>query len=60
MESMGTKAYTIREVQTLFSEFRHFSAQPILTIYDTRMLPKALCKFVPDDWGWFIAIHAHA
>lgn len=58
VESKGTKAYTIRELRTLFSEFGQFSAQPILTIYDTRMLPKALCKFVPDDWGWFIAIRA--
>ena|SRR6266849_2975355 len=60
VESKGTKAYTIRELRALFSEFRYFSAQPILTIYDTRMLPRALYKFVPNDWGWFIAIRAQA
>jgi ubiquinone/menaquinone biosynthesis C-methylase UbiE len=60
VESKGTKAYTVDELRKLFSDFNCFSAQPILTIYDTRMLPRALYKFFPEDWGWFIAIRAQS
>lgn len=58
VESPGTKAYTLKEIKALFSEFRQLSCQPLLTIYDTRPLPHWFSKFLPDDWGWFIALRA--
>lgn len=58
VESPGTKAYTVHELRKLFGKFSNFAAEPILTPYDTRMLPRWLCNFLPDDWGWFIAFRA--
>ncbi len=58
VESPGTRAYTLPELRKLFFEFHSFAAEPILTIYDTRMLPRWICKFLPNDWGWFIALRA--
>jgi SAM-dependent methyltransferase len=58
VESPGTKAYTKHELRGLFSDFALFEAKPLLTIYDTRALPKWLRKFLPDDWGWFVALYA--
>jgi len=56
VESPGTKAYTVKECQELFAGFREFTAQPVLTIYDTRMIPRWFSRFLPNDWGWFIAL----
>lgn len=58
MESIGTKAYTIKELNILFSEFSQISAKPILTIYDTGKIPAWLWHFIPDRWGWFVALKA--
>lgn len=58
MESIGTKAYTVSELRSLFSEFKSFSAKPILTPYDTHRLPGWLGKFIPNDLGWFITFKA--
>jgi ubiquinone/menaquinone biosynthesis C-methylase UbiE len=58
IESIGTKAYTPRELKRLFSSFDECRIEPILTIYDRRHLPKWLTDFVPDRFGWFLAIDA--
>jgi ubiquinone/menaquinone biosynthesis C-methylase UbiE len=58
VESPGTKAYTTPELKELFARFQSFSAQPILTVYDTRVWPHWLSRFFPQDWGWFIALRA--
>ena len=58
VESPGTKAYTLRELKKMFGDFKEFSAEPIKTIYDTRVYPRWLHRFFPDDWGWFMALRA--
>ena len=58
MESVGTKAYTISELQELFLGFSIFSAKPLVTIYDTFRWPVYLSQFFPDEWGWFITLRA--
>lgn len=58
VESIGTKAYTVRELQQLFGHFRQFTAQPLLTQSDTGNLPRWLCELLPNRLGWFIAIRA--
>lgn len=58
VESLGTKAYTINELKSMFSQFQEFSAKPWLTVYDTRKFPRCLVQFFPDRWGWFISLRA--
>jgi len=58
MESVGTQAYTVAELENLFSEFSIFSAKTFVSPYDTRRLPAWLSRFLPDDWGWFITVRA--
>lgn len=58
MESVGTKAYTLAELRELFVDFSSFSAQPILTPYDTKRWPRFVAAFFPDAWGWFTALTA--
>jgi ubiquinone/menaquinone biosynthesis C-methylase UbiE len=58
VESIGTKAYTIAEMQRMFGEFRDVQVTPILTYYDTRELPGFAVKFLPQSLGWFLAIRA--
>ncbi len=58
VESAGTQAYTVSELERMFSVFAAFSAQPILTINDTAGWPRWLSQFFPAAWGWFIALRA--
>jgi ubiquinone/menaquinone biosynthesis C-methylase UbiE len=58
MESPGTKAYTCRELKTLFSDFSSFQPTPTMTVYDRKRVPAWISKFIPDDFGWFIALRA--
>ncbi|OFX17547.1 MAG: hypothetical protein A2Z18_05610 [Armatimonadetes bacterium RBG_16_58_9] len=58
MESVGTKAYTVSELKSLFSQFRVFRATPLITKYDTDKFPVWLSKFFPNCWGWFIGLRA--
>jgi ubiquinone/menaquinone biosynthesis C-methylase UbiE len=58
MESPGTKAYTCRELKALFSEFSSFQPTPIVTVYDCKRVPTWVTKFVPNAFGWFIALRA--
>lgn len=58
MESIGTKAYSRRELQEMFSEFKSIEIVPILTPYDTKGLPKWILNFIPQQFGWFYGIRA--
>jgi len=58
MESVGTKAYTVRELRTLFREFTAFEGVPILTPYDFKRIPKWLGQLLPTWLGWFITLRA--
>ena len=58
MESVGTKAYTPRELRRLFGAYARASAIPILTPYDTSRIPRAVASVLPDALGWFIAVRA--
>jgi ubiquinone/menaquinone biosynthesis C-methylase UbiE len=56
LESIGTKAYTRREVEQLFAAFRGVEVRPVLTAEDTRYLPRPLAAIIPDAWGFFQTI----
>lgn len=58
VESIGTKAYTQRELQDLFSAFGSVTTTPILASSDRDRLPSWLTQFYPSRWGWFIAVRA--
>jgi ubiquinone/menaquinone biosynthesis C-methylase UbiE len=58
VESAGTKAYTVAELRRLFRAFSTCSAKPVITHADTSDWPRAVSRFFPDDWGWFITIAA--
>ena len=58
MESPGTKAYTLPEVQRLCSEFSSCDTRQILTPYDGNRFPRWMRRLFPDRWGWFIIITA--
>lgn len=58
VESIGTKAYTQREIHTLFSAFADVRTQPILALSDRDRLPRWITQFYPSRWGWFVAVHA--
>lgn len=58
VESIGTKAYTVRELAKLFSGFRALSAQKIITYYDKKRIPSFISRILPDDLGWFVALRA--
>ena len=58
VESTGTKAYTVRELERMFAAFRNCSAQPVLTINDTAGWPRWFSQFFPAALGWFIALRA--
>jgi ubiquinone/menaquinone biosynthesis C-methylase UbiE len=57
-ESPGTKAYTPLELEQMFSAFSEFSAEPLVTAYDRSRLPAWLGAYLPNSWGWFIALKA--
>lgn len=58
MESIGTKAYTLAELGTLFSDFSSFQPAPFLTPYDTDRWPRWLSRLFPNAWGWFVVFRA--
>ncbi|NGX51170.1 MAG: Phthiotriol/phenolphthiotriol dimycocerosates methyltransferase [Chlamydiae bacterium] len=58
VESIGTKAYSLSELNNLFRQFSTVEATPLLTKYDTDKIPKFIHRFFPDDWGWFITLNA--
>ena len=56
MESVGTKAYRVGELRNLFSGFKSFSGEQILTWYDLAKWPKFFRFVFPNKWGWFIVV----
>ncbi len=58
MESVGTKAYTIPEIEALFSKFGNVSTESILTSYDLEKWPAWITGFFSRKWGWNIAVIA--
>jgi ubiquinone/menaquinone biosynthesis C-methylase UbiE len=58
MESLGTKAYTVSELRTMFARFSSTEFEKYLTPYDTRRWPAWTHWLLPDWLGWFIAIRA--
>lgn len=58
VESVGTKAYTVREMRRMFAAFSDVSVTPILTTHDTQQLPAWLINLIPQSFGWFLAIKA--
>jgi SAM-dependent methyltransferase len=58
VESVGTKAYTQRELHDLFSPFVSVTTTPILALSDRDRLPSWITQFYPARWGWFIAVQA--
>jgi SAM-dependent methyltransferase len=58
VESVGTKAYTVRETRGLLAGFAAAEVAPLLTSYDLASFPCWLARFFPNDWGWFITFRA--
>jgi len=58
VEIPGTKAYTVRELRQLFASFAEFAAEPVVTAPDRSGWPRAISRFFPDDWGWFVTLRA--
>lgn len=58
IESVGTKAYTERELKGLFAMFGSTETIPLITTYDTEHWPLWISKFFPNSWGWFIGVRA--
>jgi ubiquinone/menaquinone biosynthesis C-methylase UbiE len=58
MESLGTRSYTRKELLQIFSIFSDVSLKRIVTYHDRAKLPPWTWDWIPDCFGWFIAIRA--
>jgi SAM-dependent methyltransferase len=63
VESPGTKAYTLGEVESLLGKFRTVEVEPVITVYDVRLgrrrfAPHWMLRLIPDRLGWFLLICA--
>jgi SAM-dependent methyltransferase len=56
VESAGTKAYTVAELERLFASFHTFTAKPVLSVLDRSGWPSGISRFFPSDWGWFVTL----
>jgi ubiquinone/menaquinone biosynthesis C-methylase UbiE len=56
-ESIGTKAYTVREHRALLQAFTSSTIEPMLTVYDTQGVPACVKWLLPERWGWFVTFH---
>jgi hypothetical protein len=54
VESIGTKAYTLPELDDLFKDFTRIETIPWVTPYDR--WPRWLSRFYPAEWGWFVGL----
>ena len=57
-ESVGTKAYTRRELERLFAAFPQVEITAYLTPYDVQKLPGPALRWLPAQFGMFYAIVA--
>ena len=58
VESIGTKAYTVAELEVLFAAFSVCKTTPLLTRSDYGRLPRWLYELIPSRFGWYIALQA--
>jgi ubiquinone/menaquinone biosynthesis C-methylase UbiE len=56
VESIGTKAYSRRELHGIFSQFERIIITPFLTVSDSGRLPKWLVSLIPQMFGWYYGI----
>ncbi len=56
IESVGTKVYSIKEIEALFEAYSGVRAWSILCHSDTHRLPALLTQWLPDRWGFFSAV----
>jgi ubiquinone/menaquinone biosynthesis C-methylase UbiE len=61
IESIGTKAFSISEAKSMFSDLSNLKISPIVTPYDVRLtrskfLPSWVQSMIPNRLGWFLAI----
>jgi len=56
LESVGTKAYSVSELNELFSSFNSLLLKPVITSSDIGRWTAWLNNYFPDQWGWFITI----
>jgi ubiquinone/menaquinone biosynthesis C-methylase UbiE len=57
-ESIGTKSYTVAELESMFAAFSEVEVWPIITEYDRQHLPRFVGSRLSDHWGVFLAIRA--
>jgi ubiquinone/menaquinone biosynthesis C-methylase UbiE len=58
MESVGTKAYTLGELEAMFGAFARVRLEPIVTSHDRNRVPRWVVALLPRSWGCFVAIQA--
>jgi ubiquinone/menaquinone biosynthesis C-methylase UbiE len=58
VESVGTKAYTPKEIRSLLSGFEAVELIRYITPYDTSHLPRAVSACLPNAVGWNICFRA--
>jgi len=58
IESVGTKVYTVKDIEALFGSYANVRAWSILCHSDTHRLPSSLSQWLPDRWGFFSPIQA--
>ena len=61
VESPGTRAYTRRQVNEMFRDFRDVTMQPVLTPYDIgysrlSLIPAWVMELLPNWLGWFMVV----
>lgn len=64
IESIGTKAFSISEARSMFSDLSSLKITPVVTPYDIRLtrskfLPKWMQSLVPKRLGWFLVIQCN-
>jgi ubiquinone/menaquinone biosynthesis C-methylase UbiE len=57
-ESVGSKAYSRREIHEMFSAFSTVLTQKHITESDRRRLPEFITSYFPNSWGWYISVRA--
>lgn len=58
MESLGTKAYNIKELRRMLSMFSEIETQQWITEYDKYKWPRWISRFFPNSWGRYISLRA--
>jgi len=61
IESIGTKAFSISDAKSMFSDLSNLTITPVVTPYDVRLtrfrfLPGWVQSMIPKRLGWFLVI----